>query len=69
MTRHSKGTLWIGTGLLLIAVALSLSIWNQLESIQAGAAAKTIVRHLEDFVSSDTFEMKYIETLYRGISQ
>ena len=54
MTRHSKGTLWIGTGLLLIAVALSLSIWNQLESLRAGAAAKTIVRHLEDFVSSDT---------------
>lgn len=54
MTRHPKGTLWIGTGLLLIAAALSLSIWNQLESIQAGAAAKTIVRHLEDFVSSDT---------------
>ena len=54
MTHYPKGALWIGTGLLLIAAALSLSIWNQLESIQAGAAAKAIVRHLEDFVSSET---------------
>lgn len=62
MTRHPKGALCIGTGLLLIAAALSLSGWNQLESLRAGAAAKTIVRHLEDLVSSEASPSETSET-------
>lgn len=62
MTHYPKGALWIGTGLLLIVASLSLCGWNQLESVRAGAAAKAIVRDLEDFVSSAASPSEASET-------
>lgn len=65
--KRKKGVFFISAGLLLIIAALLLTIYNFLESYQAGRSSKEALKMLEMYLEEDNVQTDSLYEQYQGI--